>query len=99
MMLGERPLAVEEEWQGRVLDIRRTVMPGGGFVNTYTDITERKRNEEALRDSERRIRIVTDNVPVLIAYVDRDQRYRFTNRVYQATMRTVEAETEGRHVR
>ena len=45
--LAERPLALEEEWQGRVLDIRRTVMPGGGFVNTYTDITERKRNEEA----------------------------------------------------
>ena len=48
----------------------------GGIVVTANDVTERVRTAEALRDSERRIRIVTDNVPVLIAYVDRDQRFR-----------------------
>jgi PAS domain S-box-containing protein len=57
-----------------------------------------ERAAEALRDSERRTRIVTDNIPVLIAYVDREHRYRFTNRAYQETMRTTPAQTEGRHV-
>ena len=28
--------------------------------------------------SERRVRVYTDNVPVLIAYIDKDERYRFT---------------------
>jgi signal transduction histidine kinase/AmiR/NasT family two-component response regulator/HPt (histidine-containing phosphotransfer) domain-containing protein len=33
---------------GIFLEIRSTTLPGGGFVRTYTDITERKRNEAAL---------------------------------------------------
>jgi len=34
---------------------------------------------EQLRQSEAQLRAVTDNVPVLITYVDRDQVYRFAN--------------------
>jgi diguanylate cyclase (GGDEF)-like protein/PAS domain S-box-containing protein len=38
--------------------------------------------ESALRQSEERLRLVTDNVPALISFVGRDQRYRYANRVY-----------------
>ncbi len=38
--------------------------------------------EAALRESEERMRLVADNVPALISYVDREQRYRFSNRTY-----------------
>ena len=38
--------------------------------------------EAALRESEERMRLVANNVPALISYVDRDQRYRFSNRTY-----------------
>jgi Na+/proline symporter/CheY-like chemotaxis protein/PAS domain-containing protein len=34
---------------GTVLEIRGNPMPGGGFVTSYTDVTEYKRAEEALR--------------------------------------------------
>jgi Na+/proline symporter/CheY-like chemotaxis protein len=34
---------------GSVLEIRGNPMPGGGFVTSYTDVTEYKRAEEALR--------------------------------------------------
>src|SRR5205814_7487431 len=34
---------------GRVIEVRRNVVPGGGFVLIYSDITERKRAEEEIR--------------------------------------------------
>lgn len=38
---------------------------------------------EALALSESRLRMIADSMPALIAYVDRDLRYRFCNRMYQ----------------
>ncbi len=80
------------------IEIRLDPLPGGGFVATCHDVTARVRAAEALRDSERRIRIYTDNVPVLIAYIDRDERYRFTNRLYQAALNVTPVEAEGRTI-
>lgn len=76
-------LASEQKGRlGQVIEVRTHPMPKGGFVNTYTDITERHRYAESLRQSEQWIRLITDNVPALIAYLDRDLHYRFTNKVY-----------------
>ena len=36
---------------GTVIEVRGTPMAGGGFVTTYTDITEHKRVEESLRQA------------------------------------------------
>lgn len=68
---------------GTVFEIRGNPMPGGGFVTTYSDITEHKRTEQALRESEQNIRVYTDNVPALIAYIDKERRFRFVNRSYE----------------
>ncbi|HEY7240335.1 MAG TPA: EAL domain-containing protein [Burkholderiales bacterium] len=38
--------------------------------------------ERALRESEERLRLVANNVPALISYLDRDTRFRFSNRTY-----------------
>ena len=70
-------------FDGRTLEIRTHPLPTGGFVNTFTDITERYRHAEALRESERWIRLITDHVPALIAYVSADLTYAFTNKVYE----------------
>ncbi len=43
--------AVEREWtlaNGRTLSVRHTDMPGGGFIKTFTDITERKKAEDII---------------------------------------------------
>jgi PAS domain S-box-containing protein len=68
---------------GLVLEMRVNPLPGGGYVASFSDITEHKRTERALRESERNIRVYTDNVPVLIAYVDRNLVYRFVNKAYE----------------
>jgi len=36
---------------GTVLEVRSTSMPGGGRIQTFTDITGRKRNEDTLREA------------------------------------------------
>jgi signal transduction histidine kinase len=36
---------------GRYVELRRNPMPGGGFVTVYSDLTDRQRVEDALRDA------------------------------------------------
>jgi two-component system NtrC family sensor kinase len=40
-----------ERPDGRVIEVRRNAVPGGGFVLIYGDITERNRAEAAIRDA------------------------------------------------
>jgi diguanylate cyclase (GGDEF)-like protein/PAS domain S-box-containing protein len=60
-------------------------LPNGqpdGFFAMANDITSRKLSELQLVDSEERLRTITDNVPVLIAQLDSEHRYRFANAVH-----------------
>ncbi len=47
------------------------------------EISERTKAEAALRHSEEQLRLIANNLPVLIAYVDNQQHYRFNNQAYQ----------------
>src|SRR2546428_12272975 len=44
------------------------------------DIHGLKQAQEALRAREAELRLVMDNVPARVAYIDRDLRFRFINR-------------------
>lgn len=47
------------------------------------DITDRVQAEAAIRRSEEQLRTTTNALPVLIAYIDADECYRFNNRAYE----------------
>ena len=63
------------------------------------DISAAKAAETAMRDSEHRLRMVTDNLPVLISYLDRELRFQFINRTYQQWFGTDAAPQVGTSVR
>src|SRR3954466_12696237 len=54
--------------------------------------------EAALRQSEERLRLIANNVPALISYVDREQRYRFSNRTYNDWFGIAHERMQGRTV-
>lgn len=56
----------------------------GALTQEFNDlIRERRIATDALIASEERFRTITDNLPVLVGYVDRDLRYRFNNLAYE----------------
>ena len=63
------------------------------------DVTRRRAAEDAARRADEQYRLVTDGVPVLISYVDRDERFRFVNRAYEQMFKTDRAQLLGRRVR
>jgi diguanylate cyclase (GGDEF)-like protein/PAS domain S-box-containing protein len=63
-------------------DLRDDGSVAGVFV-VADDITELKQTQAILTESDRELRMATDNVPVMLARFDRDQRYLFCNAPYQ----------------
>ncbi len=68
---------------GTVIEYRRNPLPGGGVVTTYTDVTERKEAEEALRQSQAQLNAIIDNSPALICLKDIDGRYLMVNKRFE----------------
>jgi PAS domain S-box-containing protein len=64
---------------GSVIEVRGTPMPGGGFVTTYTDVTERRRAEDALRWAEREFRDLFEHAPVGIYRSTAEGRFILAN--------------------
>ena len=66
------------------------------YVAIHRDVTERRRIEHALQESERRFRMMADHAPVMIWMTGPDQRTTFVNTLYlDFTGRTLEQEADG----
>ncbi len=67
----------------------------GAFV-LMNDIHGLKQAQEALRASEAELRLIMDNVPARVSYIDRDYRYRFLNRHNEEWLGESRKELTGR---
>ena len=67
---------------GRWLQMHERTTSEGGLVSVQVDITDRKRAERDLAETEARLRVALDNMPGGIRLVDKDRRYVFFNSQY-----------------
>ena len=63
------------------------------------DINERKQSEAALQQSETQLRLITDALPALVAYIDRRQCYQFVNKTYEGWHKQSRTKIIGSHLR
>lgn len=52
------------------------------FLGAALDLTDRKQVEQALRQSQTELQLIINAMPVLIGYVDREERFRLNNSAY-----------------
>lgn len=69
-----------------------------GIYVLARDITERRAAELQKEDSERRLKLITDHLPVLISYIDREHKFRFGNATFDAWMGVDPTALPGRPV-
>jgi two-component system, OmpR family, sensor histidine kinase VicK len=68
-------------------------------LNLKQEINDRKQAENALRRSEEQLRLITNALPVLIAYVDAQQNYQFNNQAYQDWLGKTPQSIHGNHLK
>ncbi|NES94734.1 MAG: PAS domain S-box protein [Desertifilum sp. SIO1I2] len=99
ILLGDERLGVIECFSDRPLepqaDLLQMMLAMGSQMGQFM---ERKRAEEALRRREEELRLITNAVPALISYVDRQRCYRFNNRSYEQWFGCSGAEFYGTHI-
>jgi PAS domain S-box-containing protein len=93
-----------ERPDGRVFEVRSALRPHKGLVTVFTDITTRKKAEDAVRESERRLRSMLEGSPIAAAISDANGRVLFCNRAYadigqfsEAELRALDVRTLYRH--
>ena len=69
-----------------------------GFFALIHNITDLHDAQVRIEQSEQRLRQITDNVPALICYIDRERRYRFNSRFYEEWLARPLSDITGRTV-
>ncbi|WP_159812384.1 PAS domain S-box protein [Pseudomonas sp. 18058] len=69
------------------------------FLGAALDLTERKHTEQALRQSQTELQLIMNAMPILISYVDQEERFRLNNAAYLDWYGLTPQELFGRTIR
>jgi PAS domain S-box-containing protein len=75
--------------EGRVLRVLETIM----------DVSDRIQSAKSLERSEAQLKLITDALPVFIAYIDHHQRYLYNNRTYESWYGRPRSSLRGKTIR
>jgi PAS domain S-box-containing protein len=81
---------------GRTLSFNSAPTPGGGLAQIVTDITERKRAEEALRESQQFLGTLVDSIPAVVFFRDLEGRYIRVNHKYEEVFQVTDESVRGK---
>jgi PAS domain S-box-containing protein len=70
-----------------------------GQLAMITDVSDRVAAEQAVRKRDYELQLITNAVPVLISYLDSEQRYRFNNQRYEEWFGRSVTSVYGQHLR
>jgi PAS domain S-box-containing protein len=70
-----------------------------GLVGASADTTDLQRAQEAVLQREQQLRTISDALPMLIAFVDKSQHYRFNNAAYDRWRQRSSEQITHHHVR
>ncbi len=62
------------------------------------DITQNRRTEIALRENEEQLKLITDTLPALVAYIDQKEVYRFANDTFRKWYKIPQDRVIGRTI-
>lgn len=84
-----RVMAVHKDGHGIPIELSVGALrhDGNYYATAFLhDVTDRVLYEQQIAASEKRLRTIADSVPALIAYIDRERRYRFSNEHFRHLM-------------
>lgn len=98
---GSELFLYEIRWNWRIgLDDPIRLLVHFGTAALICHLTDRrKRAEYAVHQARNHLSLMTDALPVLVAYLDTSLRYRFTNRAHMDWLNLPDESLRGRHVR
>lgn len=67
----------------RYIDLSLSKYIDSNYLMMLSDVTDKKIAELKLKNSELQLRVITDNIPVFISYLDSSSRFMFVNKKYE----------------
>jgi PAS domain S-box-containing protein len=104
IVLGMQPTQESEARYRDLFSIETSpstpAMDYGSFISSaIREDGKHGQSEQGNSNREDRIRQITDHIPALISYIDREGRFRFANQAYQDWLGIEPAQLLGRHLR
>jgi PAS domain S-box-containing protein len=91
---------LEERYFNYTLQARRNEQGQiDGIIIFAFEVTEQVETRKAVERSAERLQLITDALPALIGYLDKEEKYRFANKAYEAWFNRNPKDLLGRPVR
>jgi PAS domain S-box-containing protein len=89
----------ERQIEAELADLRQQLAAANRRIAELEAVEDRRKSAAALADTQEQIELIVDTLPVLLAYIDVEQRYLYVNRFYADWYGLTREEIVGKHVR